>query len=392
MTTYSASFDQPKAASNRLLLLASSSHFVLELCHNFLPVLYPLLIIRMGLTYTQIGLLAVAMTLPASLLQPAFGFATDRYGTMPVCAVSIAWLGLLMGLVGFSPTYLTLVILLVLASVGSAAYHPAGAVMATDTVGGRRSTAIAFFSVGGTLGAAISPLWMTAFVGWLGLNSPLTLIPLAVICGWTVYQQKGNVPLARPQAGATTATRSHGFLLGLILVVLASMARAWFYVALTTYLPTWVQSVGGSVALGGQLLAVLLFTTGAGSLLGGLLADRIGPWPVGLVSIGAMAPAVWLLLHGSPPLQVLALILIGVAMGCTYPTLLVLGQDAWPQQTGLASGLVMGIGWAPGGLGASLTGYLADHSSLTSALQWLVVPPILGVLAMVIFQVARKRR
>ena len=56
-------------------------------------------------------------------------------------------------------------------------------------------------------------------------------------------------------------------------------------------------------------------------------------------------------------------------------------------ESGLASGLVMGAGWAPGGLGASLTGYLADQSSLTSALQWLAVPPILGVLAMVIFQI-----
>ncbi len=228
MSTYSASLVQTKAVNNRLLLLASSSHFVLELCHNFLPVLYPLLIIRMGLTYTQIGLLAVAITLPASLLQPAFGFAADRYGAMPVCAASIIWLGLFMGLVGFAPSYPALLLLLVLASLGSAAYHPAGAVMATHTGSGRRSTAIASFSLGGTLGAAISPLWMTAFVAWLGLNSPLTLIPLAVLCAWIVYAQKASVSKAHWPLGTPALTRSSGFLLGLILIVVASMAR-WHF-------------------------------------------------------------------------------------------------------------------------------------------------------------------
>jgi membrane protein implicated in regulation of membrane protease activity len=43
----------------------------------------------------------------------------------------------------------------------------------------------------------------------------------------------------------------------------------------------------------------------------------------------------------------------------------------------------MGIGWAPGGLGASFTGYLADLSTLDYSLQLLVVPPLLGLACMV---------
>ena len=38
----------------------------------------------------------------------------------------------------------------------------------------------------------------------------------------------------------------------------------------------------------------------------------------------------------------------------------------------------MGLGWVPAGLGASFTGYLADHTSLTTALTALIVAQALS--------------
>ena len=49
----------------------------------------------------------------------------------------------------------------------------------------------------------------------------------------------------------------------------------------------------------------------------------------------------------------------------------------------MASGLVMGVGWWPGGLGATFTGRLADQLSLeSSAWKALVVAPVLGAVLM----------
>jgi hypothetical protein len=66
-------------------------------------------------------------------------------------------------------------------------------------------------------------------------------------------------------------------------------------------------------------------------------------------------------------------------IGLSFPVGVVMAQETWPQGVGLASALVMGIGWAPGGLGASFTGFVADHYALATGLQLLIFPPLLGL-------------
>ncbi|CAN5567269.1 MFS transporter [soil metagenome] len=373
----------------RALFLTAFSHFTLELCQNFLPVLYPLLITSMGLHYTQIGVIALTITLTGSILQPFFGFLSDRLGPERVCALSVLWLGLLMGLVGLMPNYWMLLALVALASVGSAAYHPPGAVIATANSGARRGAGMSLFSVGGNLGAALSPLWITLWIGHLGASSTLTVIPVALVVCLLLYWRASHQ--ARNQHAQTTSVQrivGKEYLLGLILIVIGAMTRSWFQVSLTTYLPAWIQGSGGTLAQGSQLLSIFLFAIGAGSLIGGFISDRLGasgPWLVVFIFTALLSPAYWIFLHTSSTLQMLALIFVGIAVGCTYPTNILLAHDAWPRQMALASGLVMGIGWAPGGIGASFTGYVADHASLTASLQWLIVPPLLGTVTIIAY-------
>jgi FSR family fosmidomycin resistance protein-like MFS transporter len=183
----------------------------------------------------------------------------------------------------------------------------------------------------------------------------------------------------------TAVTAQSGTLLrtALILLTAAAMTRAWFQVSLMTYLPVWIESAGGTVAQASRLLAVFAFAIGGGAMFGGTVSDRVGPWRVVVISFLLIAPAYWLFLHSSGPLQYLVLALIGFAIGNTYPTFVIMAQDCWTQRAAVASGLIMGIGWAPGGLGASFTGYLADLSTLDYSLQFLVVPPLLGLACMV---------
>ncbi len=371
--------------------LASLSHFTLELCHNFMPVLYPLLTAQMGLNFTQIGLLALANNLVTSTFQPLLGFLPERYGPERVVAGSILWLGLLMGLVGFAPNFLSLVLLVALASLGSSAYHPAGVVNVTRQSSTRRGMAMSLFSVGGTLGAALSPTWILVWLGLLGTRSALMVIPIAVGVSYLFYQQAQRPDnRAAPTTSQAVATSRHDYRLGLALLVLGTMARSWFQVALTTYLPAWIQSNGGSLAQGGQMLSLFLFATGAGSLLGGIVADRTGPWWVVLLTNVVIAPAFWLWLGGPTLVQILMLVIIGMALGANFSTGILLAQDAMPSRIALASALVMGLGWVPAGLGASFTGYLADRTSLASAMNALLAPALLAALCVLLFRVGKK--
>ena len=381
--------------------LMSFGHFTIELCNNFLPVVFPLFIISMGLTYAQVGVVVLVASMFGTLTQPLFGYLSDRWGARRLTVLSIAWIGLTMGLVGFVWNYPSLVVLAGLGALGSAAFHPAGATVALNSsTGNRRGASVSIFSVSGNLGTALSPLWMAACISWLGLPGISTLIPIALLFSLFLYRQLRLEEGLEPTRPAISPTQSqpgnqkkieNGVLVGLILIVMAVMTRTWFQVTLMTYLPEWIQSQGKSLAFGGQVLSIMLVSVGVGSLAGGTLSDYIGRWQVLALSLVLLAPAHWLFLTSTGPLQVAVIAVMGVLIGASFPVGLVIAQDAWPSRVGVATALVMGLGWATGGIGASVTGFLADRFSLTTGLQSLILMPLVGVACVVIYIILQRR-
>ena len=65
----------------RPIALILLSHAVVDSCQNILPVVLPLLQDRFGLSYSQVGLAAALLTISSSLIQPVFGWCSDRWGT-----------------------------------------------------------------------------------------------------------------------------------------------------------------------------------------------------------------------------------------------------------------------------------------------------------------------
>lgn len=368
------------------LFLAALSHFTIELCHNFLPVIYPLLIITMELSFQQIGSIALIVGLLTSLPQPFLGFLSDRAGAYRVSGLSILWLGTLMSVAGLASNYLLFALIVGLASLGSAAYHPAGAVLVAVNSRVRRGAGMSLFSVGGNLGSALSPVMIAALIPWMGINAAFSVLPFALIMSLLLLlQSRPATNVQRPSSGPIEGT-SQILWLGLTLLVVASMARAWFQVSLMTYLPVWIESNGGTIGQASQMLSILAFSIGAGSMFGGTASDRVGRWIIGLMGFAFIGPAYWMFLQTTGLNQYLVLALIGFCIGNTYPIFVLMAQDCWTQRAAVASGLIMGIGWAPGGLGASFTGYVADNSSLDVGLQLLLIPPIVGLVCMVLWR------
>jgi FSR family fosmidomycin resistance protein-like MFS transporter len=382
----------------RLLYPVALAHLIIELCSNYLPVVYPILITTMGLSYTQVGFVTLVAGIGGTLVQPLFGYLSDRWETRRIIILSVVWTGCLMGLVGLIPSYWLLVMLVGLASLGSAAYHPAGATVAGSITTTRRGATLSVFSVSGTFGTALSPLLITAAIAQMGLSGTTTLIPIALLAGLLIYQQSGlgrTVKSSSTSAGPPTAEGQaqvpDGSLAALTLVIMAVMCRSWFQVSLVTYLPEWLQSQGWSPVNSGQMLTVLLISISAGTLIGGILSDRIGRWQVLALSLGLLGPTAWLFLTTNGPEQVGLLALTGALIGASFPVSVVMAQETWPQGVGLASALVMGLGWLPGGIGASFTGFVADQTSLSWALGWLIVPPALGLACTLMYAVVWRR-
>lgn len=249
---------------------------------------------------------------------------------------------------------------------------------------------MSLFSVGGNLGAALSPLLVGAFLLRLGLPGTVSLIPLLWLFAIVLYRASRRLPadssLANGGRKGDRGAVETGPWLALILVVLIAAARSWFQGALNTYLPEWLQSQGWSPESAGTMLSVMLGSVAVGSLTGGTLSDRVGRTPVALASLLLMAPILWLLMNTSGAVQVLCVALAGVMIGATFPVTLLMAQEAWPRSVGLASSLAIGFGWLPAGLGAWVVGVVADRVTLTFALSTLMAAPLVGIVAVLLFR------
>lgn len=366
-------------------VLVASGHLALEMSNNFLPLTYPLFIERIGLTYAQVGTVALVAVAAGSISQPLFGYLADRFEPRLLALLSITWIGTIMGLVGLVPAYWLLLTVVALGGLGSAAFHPAGAALASAVSRGRRGGAMALFSVGGNVGSALSPLLIGLGLGWFGLRGTLLLIPVIWAVSVLLYLGLAEIPAINHHEGGGQRVMEIGPWAALLLVVVMAGARSWYFGALTTYLPEWLQNQGWTPERAGTMLSVAVVSVAVGSIGGGMLSDRLGREVVMLVALAGMAPAMWVLLHASGVLLVLAVVSAGVLVGATFPTVIVMAQEAWPRALGLASSLAIGVGWLPAGIGAWVVGLVADRTSLPVALNSLLWPPLVGVVAVIVF-------
>jgi len=382
---------------SRAVWAVALAHLVLETCNNFLPVVYPIFKDELGLSYTQVGIVALVAGVSGTLTQPLFGYLSDRWHARHLAVLSIVCIGLTMGLIGLVRYYPMLLLLAALGGLGSAAFHPAGAsVVLTRSIGNRRGRAVSVFSVSGNLGTALSPLWMATAIALVGITGTLTLIPLALVIGGVVYfQLKSAEKYAVTDSQALSTPREKirtGILLGMLMIIIAVMSRTWFQITLVTYLPAWIESQGYSLTNGAQLLTVMLVSVGVGSITGGTLSDYVGRWQVILGSLLLLTPIYWLFMLTSGPAQTVLIALMGVLIGASFPVAIVMAQDTWPGRVGLATSLVLGFGWVTGGIGAAVTGSLADRFSLTQGLQTLIFVPIVGVVCIVIYAILLRQQ
>jgi FSR family fosmidomycin resistance protein-like MFS transporter len=381
-----------RSIRTRSLFFVALGHLAVELCSQFLPVLYPVLIDSLQLNYTQVGVIAMVAGLGTSLVQPFFGYLSDRWNPRLLAVLSVLWTGGLMGLVGLTGSYAALVLLVGVAVLGSAAFHPSAMAITSSCSGKRRGAATSVFSLGGTIGTALSPLWLTVGLEQMGgMQGTLFLIPVALLAGALVYWQTSGLEGRQDRRSATARSgMNRRTVASLVCIVLAVMFLSWFQWSFRTYLPTWLEEQGRTLAVAGQTMFVFAVASGAGTLLGGVLSDRLGRWQLLALCLALLGPMLWILLQAPVLWQIPVVAVLGVLIGATFPISIVMAQETMPGSVGMASGLVMGLGWVPGGLGASLTGVVADRSSLTTALHTLILPAALSAVCILAYAMVQR--
>jgi len=369
----------------RPIALILLSHAVVDSCQNILPVVLPLLRDRFGLSYSQVGLAAALLTISSSLIQPVFGWMSDRWGTQWFLPAGIVWTGMLMGMVGLVPNYWTLLLVLVLTGVGTAAFHPVAAMAAAHAARNQRGLGMSFFSVGGNLGFALGPILMTwiLLLGFGLQGTTLLILPGLVAAGFVhVYRREIEVPFVKAkerhrQERAPIPWPKLSALCGLITL------RSWGYSGLIIFLPLFLREQGIDLSVAGRALFVFLFFGALGGMLGGHLSDRVGRKQVIATSLLTFPFLMAAALALSGPSRWILLAVAGMALLASFSVTVVFAQELLPQHLGLASGLTLGLAFGAGGLGVGMSGLMADLLGLRTSVWMLVIlPGLAGLVAL----------
>jgi len=358
------------------LFTIAFGHLVLETSNNFLPILYPSIVKRLGLSYTQVGLIALVHGAFGSFPQPVFGLVADRTGGRALGWASIAWLGIWAAAVGFTQGYAILLICVSLMGIASAMYHPVGASGASEVFPHRPGAAISIFSLGGNIGAALSPVIVAALVSRNGLPGTIWLLPVGIMSSLIL---RHYLPSLRPRSASSTSMQSpvavdKGRIVLLGLVVAISTSQAWFTRILGTYTPLLLAIRGQSETAVSLLLFVMSICSALGTIAGGVLSDRLGPTKVIAVSWTLAVPTAAIFFRSSNAYAFPLAGTLGFLTGMSYPLLIVLANRVWSHRPALAMGLTLGIGWGFAGVGVTAAGAVADRYDLLTALNTSLVP------------------
>jgi FSR family fosmidomycin resistance protein-like MFS transporter len=362
---------------------------VLSLCHMFtdiaqgsIPALLPFLIAENHISIAAASALVLAATVSSSVIQPLFGLASDRLSLPWLMPLGPALGGLGVALVGFAPNYALTFAAVLLSGLGVAAFHPEGSRFANYVSGSRRASGMSRFSVGGNIGFALGPVFVTPLLIAFGLHgTAFLLIPTWAMAAVMIHELPRLKTFRRDVVGGRVRRDRQHEAWGPFSVLAAVIAvRSFVYFGMVTFIPLYYDHVlHTSKALGSVALSAMLLGGAVGTLAGGPVADRFGRRNVLIGSMLVIPPLVVGFLLSGPILGVAFAALAGAATIATFAVTIVMGQEYLPGRLGVSAGVTIGLSIGLGGVGAPLLGLLADAHGLKAVFEVVAVLPFLAL-------------
>ncbi|HEV2217102.1 MAG TPA: MFS transporter [Candidatus Dormibacteraeota bacterium] len=359
---------------NGKLISLMLGHLTVDSYVGVIPVLYPVLIGRFDLNFATVGLISLAYSGTAAISQPLFGVIADRYGTR-FTGASLAWTAITFALVGFVPTFPLLVALACLSGLGTGAFHPFGALDVRALLPKRsRSAGMSIYVTAGTVGVAIGPLIGIGLLTWFGLRGTgWLLIPGVVTGAYLLWRMRKPAPGAAIERKAVPASTQVVPLLAIAAVIGVMMSRSWTVSVFQAFTPTWYKELGYGPGFYGPLVTTLVLASAVGTVGCGALADRFGRRTVIIGTLILSIPAILLYTLFPGPWGFVTGIAIGFLAASTAPLMLLMAQQLMASRAGLASGLVMGLGFVTGAIGVPINGAIGDAIGLQKSLMTHVI-------------------
>ena len=392
----------PDAKSQGFLLPivggAAFAHLLNDMIQAMLPSIFPMLKQSFSLSFGQIGIIALVYQVTASLLQPWIGLYTDKHPKPYLLPSGMGMTFIGIALLATASSYEMLLVAAAVVGVGSATFHPEASRIARLASGGRFGTAQSTFQVGGNTGSAVGPLLTAAIVIPHGQPAVAWFMVVALVAIFVLYRLTIWVR-HHGTAKAKVLSKGHGEgldragVIRAISVICVLMFAKFVYIAsFTNYFTFYlIERFQVSVQTSQLFLFMFLAAVAAGTFVGGPVGDRIGRKAVIWISFLGVAPfALSLPYVGLAGTAILAIV-IGLVMSSAFAALVVYAQEAVPGRVGLVSGLMFGLMFGVGGIGAAGLGDLADLHGIVWVYGVTSFLPLLGFATAFLPETQRKK-
>ena len=361
----------------RAMAVLSTGHMFTDIAQGSIPALLPFLISRNHLSYAAASALVLAATISSSVVQPAFGYVSDRLSLPWLMPLGPALGGLGVALAGLASSYGLTFAAIVLSGLGVAAFHPEGSRFANYVSGARRASGMSLFSVGGNVGFALGPVLVTPLLLAFGLHGTVFVIIPTWLMSAVLVHELPRLKTFRVVGGRVQAGEHHEAWRPFVLLAGVIALRSFVYFGMVTFIPLYyVHVLHSSKALGNGALTAMLLGGAAGTLTGGPLADRFGRRTVLVGSMCVIPPLVAGFLLSGPVLALVFSALAGAVTIATFAVTIVMGQEYLPGRLGISAGVTIGLSIGLGGVGAPLLGVLADAAGLRAVFETVAVLPL----------------
>lgn len=354
------------------------------------------------MTNTQIGFAVSMQQLSGAVIQPFFGLQADKTGGRWIGSGGVAWtafsfaMAVLLAIT--TQNYWLMLIPFILQGLGSGAFHPVGALHASELESNRAASNTAYFFVMGQLGLALGPTLigilldganagsLISYGDWLGFPAGnsfnANLFPLFIIAAMAipaVIFMFGGIPATRIKAQAESSDEAGTkkkvnqklvkswtpFIVLGVMVILRGLAQP----GSVNFIPVLFQQKGWTASQYGAITSSYWIASAISGVIFGNFADRFDRRYVVMFSLVASAPAFFLLPLVDGTVAFVMAILAGGLSGGSHSIIVVLAQELIPDNKGFASGAILGFIFGTGALGSLAIGVVSDSIGLASTFQ-----------------------
>jgi FSR family fosmidomycin resistance protein-like MFS transporter len=366
----------------KILGLLSLAHFATDGAVLMLPALMPYMAKELGLSYSELGILGGTMLITGAAFQFVLGDLSDKIRKRNYLVASGLFLCFIsLFLLGFSRSYLQILILAGLSGVGWSVYHPVGISILSGKHEDTSGKAFGIHGAAGGLGMLLFPLVagiITEYYDWRLAFRSLSIIGISI--GILFLWMTRELPETRT---SKTAGKLNIFTPDVIVMIAVFSLYSMSVGGFTTFFPIKLNILGFPPSTIGFYLSLFFGTGIIGQYVGGVLMDKYSSKYVISGSLLTTSLMIYLLFNASQNYLLIFMLLTSFFSFISLPVAFAYIPSRTPVESrGAALGLFFSITGVIGATSPMIIGIVTDNFGMNTAFTFLPFVCLAGGLLM----------